>query len=99
MLRIRERERLVRVSWGEPKRTYPVSVHIKAFDRDGLLRDITTLIAEEGINLGEVKAIVSQNIAAFELILEVREVDQLTRVLTRIETLPNILQVHRVRPG
>ena len=99
MLRIRERERLVRVSWGEPKRTYPVSVHIKAYDRDGLLRDITTLIAEEGINLGQVRAVVNHNIAAFDLILEVREVEELTKVLTRIEALPNILQVHRVRPG
>jgi GTP diphosphokinase / guanosine-3',5'-bis(diphosphate) 3'-diphosphatase len=64
MLRIRERERLVRVSWGEPKRTYPVSVQIKAFDRDGLLRDVSTLISEEGINMGQVRAVVNQNIAA-----------------------------------
>jgi GTP diphosphokinase / guanosine-3',5'-bis(diphosphate) 3'-diphosphatase len=99
MLRIRERERLVRVSWGEPKKTYPVSVQIKAYDRDGLLRDVSTLIAEEGINLGQVRAVVNQNIAALDLILEVREVDQLTRVLTRLEALPNVLQAHRVRPG
>jgi GTP pyrophosphokinase len=99
MLRIRERERLVRVSWGEPKRTYPVNVQIKAYDRDGLLKDITTLISDEGINLGQVKAIVNQNIAIFDLTLEVREIDHLTRVLTRIEALPNILHVHRVRPG
>ncbi len=99
MLRIRERERLVRVSWGEPKRTYPVTVQIKAYDRDGLLRDVSTLIADEGINLGQVKAVVNQNMAVFDLILEVRDIDQLTRVLTRIEALPNILQAHRVRPG
>jgi GTP diphosphokinase / guanosine-3',5'-bis(diphosphate) 3'-diphosphatase len=99
MLRIRERERLVRVSWGEPKRTYPVSVQIKAFDRDGLLRDVSTLISEEGINMGQVRAVVNQNIAVFDLILEVREVDELTRILTRLEALPNVLQVHRVRPG
>lgn len=99
MLRIRERERLVRVSWGEPKRTYPVSIQIKAFDRDGLLKDVSTLIAEEGINLGQVKAVVTHNVATFDLTLEVREVEQLTRVLTRLEALPNVLQVHRVRPG
>ena len=99
MLRIRERERLVRVSWGEPKRTYPVSVQIKAFDRDGLMKDISTLISDEGINMGQVKAGVNQNIAVVDMILEVREVDQLTRVLTRLEALPNILQVHRQRPG
>jgi GTP diphosphokinase / guanosine-3',5'-bis(diphosphate) 3'-diphosphatase len=99
MLRIRERERLVRVSWGEPKNTYPVSVQIKAYDRDGLLRDVSTLIAEEGINLGQVRVVVNQNIAVFDLILEVREIDQLTRILTRLEALPNVLQAHRVRPG
>lgn len=99
MLRIRERERLVRVSWGEPKRTYPVSVQIKAFDRDGLMKDISTLISDEGINMGQVKAGVNQNIAVVDMILEVREVDQLTRVLTRLEALPNVLQVHRHRPG
>ena len=99
MLRIRERERLVRVSWGEPKRTYPVSVQIKAYDRDGLLKDVSTLVADEGINLGQVKAVVNQNMAILDLILEVREVDQLTRVLTRLEALPNVMQVHRVRPG
>jgi len=99
MLRNREHERLVRVSWGEPKKTYPVSVHIKAYDRDGLLRDITTMIAEEGINLGQAQALVNHNLAAFDLILEVREIEQLTRVLTRIETLPNVLSAHRVRPG
>jgi GTP diphosphokinase / guanosine-3',5'-bis(diphosphate) 3'-diphosphatase len=99
MLRIRERERLVRVTWGEPKHTYPVSVQIKAYDRDGLMRDISTLVTNEGINMGNVKAVVNHNIAAFDLILEVREVEQLTRVLTRLEALPNVLQVHRVRPG
>jgi GTP pyrophosphokinase len=99
MLRIRERERLVRVSWGEPKNIYPVSVQIKAYDRDGLLRDVSTLIAEEGINLGQVKIVVNQNIAVFDLILEVREIDQIARILTRLEALPNVLQAHRVRPG
>lgn len=72
---------------------------MQAFDRDGLMKDISNLISDEGINLGQVKAVVNQNIAVFDLTLEVREVDQLTRVLTRLEALPNVLQVHRVRPG
>ena len=103
ILRLNERERLVRVSWGEPKRTYPVSVQIKAYDRDGLLRDVSNLVSNEGINMGSVKVGVKQtskyNMADFQLILEVRDVEQLTRVLTRIETLPNILEAQRVRPG
>ncbi len=103
IFRLRERERLVRVSWGEPKRTYPVSVRVKAYDRDGLARDVSNLIANEGINMGLVQAGVDHgaklSMAVLELILEVRDVDQLTRVLTRIEALPNVLEVNRVKPG
>jgi GTP diphosphokinase / guanosine-3',5'-bis(diphosphate) 3'-diphosphatase len=103
ILRLRERERLVKVSWGEPKRTYPVSVCVKAYDRDGLIRDITNLISNEGINMNQVQVGVTQkkklNVAVFDLVLEVREIDQLMRVLTRIETLPNVLEAIRVRPG
>ncbi len=84
VLRIHEHERLVRVSWGEAKNTYPVSVRIKAYDRDGLMRDVSTLVANEGINLGQIKADVSHdqrlNLAIFDLILEVKDVEQLTRV-------------------
>jgi guanosine-3',5'-bis(diphosphate) 3'-pyrophosphohydrolase len=103
ILRLRERERLVRVDWGEPKRTYPVSVQVKAYDRDGLARDVSNLIANEGINMGLVQAGVDRrnklNLATLDLVLEVRDVDQLTKVLTRIEALPNVMEVHRVRPG
>ena len=55
VLRIQDRERLVRVSWGEPKTTYPVPVRIKAYDRNGLVKDVSTLIADEGINMMRVK--------------------------------------------
>lgn len=103
ILRLRERERLVRVDWGEPKRTYPVSVQVRAYDRDGLARDVSNLIANEGINMGLVQAGVDRrnklNLATLDLVLEVHDVDQLTKVLTRIEALPNVMEVRRVRPG
>jgi len=103
ILRLRERERLVRVAWGEPKRTYPVSVRVKAYDRDGLARDVSNLVANEGINMGLVQAGVNHDsklsLAVLDLVLEVRDIDQLTRVLTRIEALPNVMEAHRIRPG
>jgi GTP pyrophosphokinase len=103
ILRLKERERLIRVAWGEPKRTYPVSVRIKAYDRDGLARDVSNLVANEGINMGLVQAEVNHgtklSTAVLDLVLEVRDIDQLTRVLTRVEALPNVMEVHRVRPG
>lgn len=99
MLRVKDRERLVQVSWGEPKTTYPVAVRILAYDRDGLMRDVSTVIADEAISMSQVKVDVDRNEATFDLILNVDNIGQLSRVLTRIETLPNVLEARRVRPG
>lgn len=99
ILRINDKERLVRVSWGEPKATYPVPVRIKAFDRDGLMRDVSTLIADEGVNMPRVKVEVSRHVAIFDLVLEVRDILQLSRLLDRLENLPNVMEAQRVRPG
>jgi GTP pyrophosphokinase len=103
ILRIHDHERLIRVSWGKPKATYPVAARITAYDRDGLMRDVSNLVADEEINMSQVKVGVDHDhklhLATFDLILEVRDVDQLTRVLTRLEALPNVMEALRVRPG
>jgi GTP pyrophosphokinase len=74
-------------------------VRIKAYDRNGLVKDVSTLIADEGINMMRVKVDVNRNLAVFDLILEVRDISQLSRVLDRLENLPNVTEAHRVRPG
>jgi guanosine-3',5'-bis(diphosphate) 3'-pyrophosphohydrolase len=99
ILRIEDRERLVRVTWGEPKATYPVPIRIRAYDRDGLMKDVSTLIADEGVNMPKVKVDVNRNLAVFDLVLEVRDVFQLSRLLDRLENLPNVTEAIRVRPG
>ncbi len=103
ILRLRERERLVKVTWGEQKRVYPVAVRVKAYDRDGLARDVSNLVANENINMGLVQAGINHeakmSMAVLDLVLEVKDVDQLTRVLTRIEALPNVMEAHRIKPG
>lgn len=100
ILRVKDRERLVQVSWGAPRNTYPVAVRIVAYDRDGLMRDVSTVIAEEGISMSQVKVDVDyQNEATFDLIMNVDDISQLSRVLTRVESLPNVMEARRVRPG
>ena len=99
IMRIKDRERLVKVSWGEAKNTYPVPVRMKAYDRDGLMRDVSTLIAEEGINMGKVSVDINNNLAIFDMVLEVRDLAQLSKVLDRLENLPNVLEAQRVKPG
>jgi GTP pyrophosphokinase len=63
------------------------------------MRDVSTLIAEEGINMGKVAVEVNNNLAIFDMVLEVRDLAQLSKVLDRLENLANVLEAHRIRPG
>jgi GTP pyrophosphokinase len=99
ILRIKDRERLARVSWGEAKATYPVDIRVTAYDRDGLLRDVSTVIAEEGINMKQVQVDVTQNQATFDLTLDVDNISQLSRLLNLLENLPTVMEARRIKPG
>jgi guanosine-3',5'-bis(diphosphate) 3'-pyrophosphohydrolase len=99
ILRIKDRERLVKVSWGENVRTYPVPIRIRAFDRQGLMGDITTLLNSESVNIVDVQVGISKNLADLRLVIEVQDIAQLSRMLARIENLPNVLEAQRVRAG
>ena len=99
ILRMRDRERLVKVSWGERIRTYPVPIRISAYDRQGLMGDITNLLNAESVNILDAKVSVRKNLADLNLVIEVKDITQLSRILARIENLPNVLEAQRVRGG
>ncbi len=99
MLRIKDKERLLQVDWGKVENTYPVPVKIKAYDRQGLMGDISTLLDSENVNIANISVNVSRSLATINLVLEVKNLSQLSRVLTRIENLPNVLEAHRTKPG
>ena len=99
ILRLKDHERIVKVSWGEPKNTYPVHVQIKAYDRQGLMVDISNILNNEGVSLQDVDLKVHHNLAVMNLVLEVGDIIQLSRILTRIENLQNVIQAMRLRPG
>ncbi len=101
ILRVRDedKDRLVKVSWGSPVRTYPVSVQVRAYDRDGLVRDVSTLVANEGISMSSIHVSTKNNLAIFDLVLQVTDIAQLSRVLNRMEALQNVLEARRYRSG
>ncbi len=99
ILRIKDRERLVKVSWGENVRTYPVPIRIRAYDRQGLMGDITTLLNGENVNIVDVQVRISKNLADLRIVIEVKDLAQLSRMLARIENLPNVLEAQRIRGG
>jgi GTP pyrophosphokinase len=74
-------------------------VCLKAYDRDGLMRDVSTLVTNEGINMSSIHVTTKNSLAVFDLVMEVTDVSQLSRVLNRLEALPNVLEARRLNPG
>ncbi|CAM3567734.1 GTP diphosphokinase [Parendozoicomonas haliclonae] len=97
-LREQEPDRVIEVHWGHKhESTYPVRIAILAYDRPGLLRDITVVVANEKVNvIGlNTQTNTNDNMATMSLDLEISSLDTLGRVLAKINQLPNVLDVHR----
>jgi GTP pyrophosphokinase len=95
VLRVRDKERLIEVDWGSEAQTVPVAVHIKAYDRTGLLHEIAGVISNERINMSAVNVSREKNIATLYITLEISDIAQLSRILTKIESLPNVIEARR----
>lgn len=99
ILRVSEKERLVQVSWGQLGKTFTVPVQIKAYDRQGLMADISNIISDEAVNLIDMSMKMNQHLAVIKLVVGVKGISQLSRILTRLESLPNVFEAKRQRPG
>ena len=99
ILRRKDTERLLQVDWGKVERTFPVQITVKAYDRQGLMGDISTLLQGENVNIADVSVNYNRTVADIKLVIEIRDLAQLSRVLTRIENLPNVLEAQRTKPG
>ena len=90
-------ERLIEVSWGaDTGRSYPVDVEILAYDRAGLLRDITSLLANEKINVLGVSTVTDkQQVAHMTFTLDIPNIEILSRILALLDQIPNVTEVRR----
>ncbi|WP_339416694.1 MULTISPECIES: GTP diphosphokinase [unclassified Pseudomonas] len=96
----REPERIIQVSWGPvPVLTYPVDIIVRAYDRSGLLRDVSQVLLNERINVLAVntRSNKEDNTALMSLTIEIPGLDALGRLLGRISQLPNIIETRRNR--
>ncbi|PAV27176.1 GTP pyrophosphokinase [Tamilnaduibacter salinus] len=95
-----EPNRVIEVSWGgHPEAVYPVDVEIEAYDRSGLLRDITTVLASSRSNVLALNTRTNpdDHTATMTVTMEIRSLEQLARLLAQIRNLPNVLDVRRKR--
>ena len=92
-----EPERLIEVGWShvDDRQCYSVPVEIVAYDREGLVRDISTTIADERINMSAVNVSTRHDIATFHVTMELQDLAQLTKILSKISCIPSVVEAHR----
>ena len=100
VIREDETERLIPVEWGQASSLYPVNVRVEAWDRVGLIRDITTIVAEEKVNITTMSVADHDNQTTTLCFgLETRGLAQLSRLLVRIEGIRGVTSITRVGDG
>jgi GTP diphosphokinase / guanosine-3',5'-bis(diphosphate) 3'-diphosphatase len=97
VLNEREVTRLIDVEWeAAPAQTYPIAVRVEAYDRTGLLSDITQVMAENKVNILSANVGVNpDHTAVVAMTLQVASVAQLAKVMSRVEQLKDVLSVQR----
>ncbi|HVA91407.1 MAG TPA: bifunctional (p)ppGpp synthetase/guanosine-3',5'-bis(diphosphate) 3'-pyrophosphohydrolase [Chloroflexota bacterium] len=93
-----EAERLVQVDWGRAPRQdlYNVTIVVRAWDRDGLLRDVSASVTEERVSIASAGVDAHQDgSATIHLTLRISNIDQLSRVFSRLERVRNVYEVRR----
>lgn len=94
----KQRQRFLQVNWGSSTRDhYVVDVLIKAFDRAGLLRDVTSLLANEKAHVYalQTQSHKQDNTAHIKLTVEIDGLNSLSRLLNKLEQIPNVLEARR----
>jgi GTP pyrophosphokinase len=93
----RDVARLIEVEWeGQVTQTYPIAIRVEAYDRTGLLSEITNVVAENKVNIIAANVRVNPDqTATVQATLQVSSVAQLARVLSRIGQLKDVYSVQR----
>ncbi|WP_444898000.1 GTP diphosphokinase [Microbulbifer sp. SSSA005] len=97
-MQVEESERVLQVSWAEkPRELYAVEIMIEAYDRQGLLRDVTVMLDSQKINITAMQTRSNKNKHTVEMIVtaEIHNFEELSQVLHRINQLPNVAAAKR----
>jgi len=90
--------RVLAVAWGNmASREFPVDIEVRAFDRRGLVRDVSAALADDKISIQGMNTVTDKrdNVAHMQIAISITGLPQLSRVLTRIAQLPNIISAKR----
>jgi guanosine-3',5'-bis(diphosphate) 3'-pyrophosphohydrolase len=95
-----DRERLVAVEWDlASEQCYPVRILVESRDKPGILAAITGVIAEAGVNIAGGKVSTESGRGLYEFELEVKNLEQLRKLVDQVRRIKGVTRVERLRSG
>jgi GTP pyrophosphokinase len=97
-LKLKSPARVLAVDWGKMGRSdFPVDIEVHAFDRRGLVRDVSAALADEKISILGMTTVTDKrdNVARMRIGISIAGLPQLSNVLARIAQLPNVISARR----
>ena len=94
----RSPERVLEISWGESdSAAYPVDLSLHAFDRSGLIRDISAVLADDDANIMDMQSHTNKESlqVVTDISIEVKDLPTLSAIISKLEQLPNVVSVRR----
>lgn len=90
-------KRITEVSWGHaPENLYPVELAIKAYDRKGLLKDITMALSNDEVNIVAMNTLSQDDgTADFLITVEIDSLQHLGKIVNKLHQLPNVMDARR----
>jgi GTP pyrophosphokinase len=93
-------ERFTSVSWdGENESSFKVELQIDAWDRHGLLEELSRCFAEGGMNIIEARCIVDHPMVKNRFVVETADAASLRTTITRLRNIDSVFDAYRVQPG
>jgi len=97
-LSIKSPARVLAVAWGKMGSSeFPVDIEVQAFDRRGLVRDVSAALADDKISIQGMNTVTDKrdNVAHMQIKISISGLPQLSQVLSRIAQLPNVISARR----
>jgi len=92
-------QRLIEVDWGQQAGSvYPVEVSVTAYQRTGLMQDISTILANLKVNLLNINSNTNRDeqIVHTRMTIEIHSVDELVAIIDKLTKVPNVQEVRRI---
>jgi len=93
-----DKDRLIEVDWQQDDSTHPARISVYTVDKPGLLANVSSAITSAEVNISQANISTTEDKKAYlNFVVEVRDLNQLDKVIKKVEQVDGVLDVKRVK--